>query len=160
MTQKIQSLLVPLDGSHHAEKALSHASELANAFGSRIVLLRVGSALAPEALGLPELSMAFSTELSLHQNRQEQELLTYLEGVAAPLRSAGLTVECRARSGDPASAIVAMAESEDVDLVVMTSHGRTGLARFFYGSVAERVLHNVRCSLLAVRVDPQDLSHS
>lgn len=153
----IQNILVPLDGSELSLAALAHAEKLAAPLGARLILMRVGQALAPEALGIPELSMAFTSELTLHQAKVENSLIEYLEHVAAPLRERGLTVECEAAIGEPAHEIVAMAESEKVDLVVMTSHGRTGLQRWIYGSVAERVLHNANCSLMVVRIDKQHL---
>lgn len=156
---KIQNLLVPLDGSANAEQALPHAEELAKAFGARLTLLRVGGGMAPEALGLPELSMAFATELQLHQAKVESDLLAYLERLATSLRERGIDVACEVRTGDAPSAIVELADSEHVDLVVMTSHGRGGLARWFYGSVAERVMGNVSCSLLVVRVSKESLKH-
>lgn len=156
---KIKNLLVPLDGSANAEQALPHAEELARAFGARITLLRVGNAMAPEALGLPELSMAFASELQLHQAKVENDLMSYLEHLAAPLREKGLDVSSEVRTGDAPAAIVELADSEHVDLVVMTSHGRGGLARWFYGSVAERVMGNVSCSLLVVRVSKDALKH-
>lgn len=155
---KIENILVPLDGSKLSLKALEHARMLAGALGARLILLRVGAALAPEALGLPELSMALTSELTLHQAKVEAALTAYLEGVAEPLRAEGLRVDTEARIGDAAGQIVELAESEHVDLVVMSSHGRTGLMRWIYGSVAERVLHNARCSLLVVRIQPGDLS--
>ena len=75
----------------------------------------------------------------------------YLEDLAKNLRERGLEVECRIEQGDPASKIIELAESDAIDLVVMSSHGRTGLARWVYGSVAEKVLHNARCPLMLVR---------
>lgn len=153
----VRNILVPLDGSPVSEQAIPHAEELARAFGARLTLLRVGKALAPEALGLPELSMAFANELQHHQLKVEEKLLDYLEGLARPLRERGIEVASDIELGDAASVICRTADSEHVDLVVMTSHGRTGLARFLYGSVAERVLHNVHCSLLVVRVDKKSL---
>ncbi|MFN8607469.1 MAG: universal stress protein [Vulcanimicrobiota bacterium] len=155
---KIENLLVPLDGSELSLKALEHAEKLAHSLGAKITLLRVGHNLSPEAFGIPELSMAVANELTLHQARSEGHLLTYLEEKALPLRERGLKVEVVVRQGDPASQIVDLAESEHVDLVVMSSHGRTGLTRWIYGSVAERVLHNVRCSLMVVRIPSEHLS--
>ena len=155
---KIENVLVPLDGSELSLKALEHAEKLALPLGAKVLLLRVGASVAPEAFGLPELSMALANELTLHQAKNEVTLTTYLEELAEPLREKGLNVETVVRSGDAASQIVELAESEHVDLVVMSSHGRTGLTRWIYGSVAERVLHNARCSLLVVRIPPEHLS--
>jgi len=155
---KIQSILLPLDGSDLSLRALAHAERLATGLQARLVLLRVGHVIAPEALGVPELSMALAHELQLQQLRLDEALTGYLEDLARPLREKGLNVETVVRMGDAASQIVELAESEHVDLVVMSSHGRTGLSRWIYGSVAERVLHNVRCSLMVVRIDSKELS--
>ena len=152
---KIENLLVPLDGSELSLKALEHAEKLAKSLNAKIILMRVGHNLSPEAFGIPELSMAVANELTLHQAKSEGHLLTYLE---EPLRERGLKVEVEVRQGDPAAQIVELAESEHVDLVVMSSHGRTGLTRWIYGSVAERVLHNARCSLMVVRIPNEHLS--
>lgn len=156
---KLRNVLVPLDGSAVSEQALPHARQIASAFGARLTLLRVGKILAPEALGIPELSMALASELQQHQVKVESKLLEYLEQLALPMREQGLEVVTDVELGDAATIICQTADSERVDLVVMTSHGRTGLARFLYGSVAERVLHNIRCSLLVVRVSDEALRH-
>lgn len=148
---KIQNILVPLDGSELSLSALEHATHLAKAMGGRLSLLRVGTSLTADALGIPELSQAFMAELTMQQARTDIALTQYLEGLAGPLREQGLEVEVLVESGDPATRIVEIAESEKVDLVVMSSHGRSGLKRWIYGSVAERVLHHVRCSLMVVR---------
>jgi nucleotide-binding universal stress UspA family protein len=155
---KIENILVPLDGSPLSLKALEHAERLAAPLKARLILLRVGGVIAPEALGLPELSMALTHEISLQQARIDASMISYLEGLALPLRQKGIEVETVVRSGDAATQIVDLAESEEVDLVVMSSHGRTGLLRWIYGSVAERVLHNARCSLMVVRIEAKDLT--
>lgn len=154
---KIQQILVPLDGSDLSIKALEHAEKLASALNCKIILLRVGANVSPEAFGIPELSMAMANELTLHRSTSETHLLSYLEQIAKPLRDKNLTVETIVRSGDPASQIVDLAESQHIDLVVMSSHGRSGLMRWIFGSVAERVLHNLRCSLLVVRIPNEHL---
>lgn len=154
---EIKNLLVPTDGSELSLLALEHATTLARGLGARIVLLRVAAVLSPEAFGIPELSMALTTELSMQQAKVETTILDQLERLAEPLRESGLQVDCLVRTGDAANHIVEIAESQDIDVVVMSSHGRTGLKRWIYGSVAERVLHNVHCSLMVVRVDPKKL---
>jgi nucleotide-binding universal stress UspA family protein len=70
---------------------------------------------------------------------------------AATLRAVGFTAESEVRAGSPASVIVAFANDWDADLVIMGSHGRTGLARLLLGSVARNVLHHASCSVLVVR---------
>ena len=127
-------ILVPLDGSPLAEKSLSHAQALGHKFGSHLLLLRVST-----------------TDKKNDPVTGQDPRMVYLEQIAVDLRESGLAVECRVQGGDPSSAIIELAESDKVDLVVMTSHGRTGLARWVYGSVAEKVLHHARCPLMFVR---------
>lgn len=128
-------ILVPLDGSQLAETAIPHAEALAQKSQGKILLIRISSK--------PDEKVDPVTGL---QPRQ-----VYLDEKAQKLRDNGIEVECRVQQGDPASKIIELAESDAIDLVVMSSHGRTGLARWVYGSVAEKVLHNARCPLLLVR---------
>jgi nucleotide-binding universal stress UspA family protein len=85
----------------------------------------------------------------------EHELRTYLEIKAAPFRNRGIDVECAVESGDAATVIIDYARSRAVDLIVMATHGRTGLERVVFGSVAEAVLRSGTAPVLLVR--PQDL---
>ena len=129
-----KTILIPLDGSSLAEAALEHGEVLARKFNSRIILLRVCTAAAQV------------DPVSGLDSRQ-----IYLEEVAKGLRESSLEVETRLQKGDPGRVIIEVAESTEIDLVILSSHGRTGLARWVYGSVAEKILHEARCPMMLIR---------
>ncbi|MBM3470338.1 MAG: universal stress protein [Armatimonadetes bacterium] len=144
-------VLVPLDGSVPSEASLPLAEALAHAFGGRLHLLTVvptvatvSSARAPAALFLP---IATAVALDL----EEQETLLYLDGLAARLRQDTLTAEVEVGRGDPAWEVAAAAERLDADLVVMATHGRSGMSAVWAGSVAIRIMARCRRPMLLVR---------
>ncbi|MGD9091763.1 MAG: universal stress protein [Anaerolineales bacterium] len=144
-----QSILVPLDGSKRAERILSHAEELARQCKASIILLRVVEP-DPEGLG------TYSGSVSLYREsfkRWEEEAKAYLTGIKGELSAKGLDVRRALESGPVVKKIIEVADSEDVDLIAMASHGRTGLSSAFYGSVAAGVLHQVDRPLLLIRAD-------
>jgi nucleotide-binding universal stress UspA family protein len=141
MAMKLGTILVPLDGSALAELALPRAIELARVSGATLLLLR--AAMAHTVPGLD------SAEAQI---RVVEEAEGYLASTAARLRSAGVaTVETATWYGAAAFAIVEAARLRKVDMIVMTTHGRSGLPRLVFGSVAESVLRSTATPLLLVR---------
>jgi nucleotide-binding universal stress UspA family protein len=138
-------LLVPLDGSSLAEEALPHALNLARRFGSELVLLRV--IISPYAIVAPDLVLA-GTDPNLPELNQQAH--QYLDSVATQLSGAASarTIVCE---GPVAEAILEHAAALDVDLIIMSTHGRGGVSRWVYGSVAERVLQGSACPVLLIR---------
>ncbi|MDQ6832058.1 MAG: universal stress protein [Chloroflexota bacterium] len=136
-------ILVPLDGSHLAAAALPYAVALARAADARITLLAILEPV-PAHVGLPSAAGQEADE------RRVTESTAYLEFVAAPLRATGLAVTTVVRHGNPAETILADAEDEDCSLVVMGTHGRTGLERARAGSVARHVLRHAIVPTLVV----------
>ena len=136
-------ILVPLDGSRRAAAALPHAVALASATAAPISLLAVVASL-PLHAGLPSAAGQEADE------RRVVVSTAYLEAVATPLRTRGLAVATTVRHGDPASEILAESEEEGCWLIVMGTHGRTGLARLRAGSVAQRVLRHATIPTLVV----------
>lgn len=145
---EMRRILVPLDGSELAELALVPAKDLARFHRATLLLVQViepiefytegyiyGEAFAP----LP------ATE-ELEQTARE-----YLTNVAQKLREEGFQVETLVLRERAPEGIVKASEEQNADLVVMTTHGRSGLSRWVFGSVAEKVLRLVRCPLLLVR---------
>jgi nucleotide-binding universal stress UspA family protein len=130
-------LLVPLDGTREAEVALSPARTLAAVLNAQIILIKV---LPTGTAGLSVLS---SPELD--------DSYDYLEGIAAELRATSVTVEVVVSRGGPADTIVAEARSRRVDLIVMGTHGQSGLERLVIGSVAERVVAHSQVPVLLFR---------
>ena len=143
-----QTIVVPLDGSKRAEAILPYVEELAQRFQSRVVFLRVVSPTftlqGPEGL---------FTEGMIEEIRREVEgACLYLAGIQGEFREKGIEARaCVERDGSVVKAILNVAEREAADLIAMASHGRTGLARVYYGSVAAGVLSQADRPLLLVR---------
>ena len=136
-------IVVPLDGSQLAATAIPYAVALAHPADARLSLLAVVEPL-PVYAGLP------SADAQEGDERRVTESTAYLESVALPLRTSGLAVTVVVRHGDPAEAILVDIEDEEDALIVMSTHGRTGLERVRAGSVARRVLRHARIPTLVV----------
>jgi nucleotide-binding universal stress UspA family protein len=119
-------ILVPIDGSERSASILPLVVEFAKVFEAEVILQRVWVPPTPDSA------------------EAEREMASRLEPTRAELEEAGLVVRVRAGAGRPAAEILDAAEEEDVDLVAMSTHGSSGPARWFYGSVTEKVLR--RCS--------------
>lgn len=152
MMVPFRHILVPLDGSELAEKALGPAARIAAAMAGRaggegepvrLVLLRAATPMAMLAAD----PMLYDEMMSASLD----EAQTYLKATAATLSAGGALVEARSVAGSPADAVVYYAEENGVDLVVMSSHGRTGSNRWVYGSVAEKVMHHAPCATVIIR---------
>jgi nucleotide-binding universal stress UspA family protein len=144
-------ILVPLDGSEVGDAALAPAAELARLFGADVTLLRVVEpvpVLAPDGMGYlpPVLEGPLLDEMTTQAR-------TGLDQTAARLRSAGLRVDGRVVVHElVAGAILEAAES--ADLIALATHGRGRVARFFLGSVADKVVRGAPCPVFVVRCHP------
>jgi nucleotide-binding universal stress UspA family protein len=142
-------ILVPLDGSPRAEAILPHAEELAACLDAKVVLLRVFEpdfSLVDPYGHPPEFYEAL-------REKWQDEVKSYLEAIRETLSRKGLRVRALIEGGPVVSTIIKVAERESSDLIAMASHGRTGPARVFYGSVAAGVLRQVDRPLLLVRAE-------
>ena len=144
-------ILVTLDGSDLSERALQPAFEIAEKFGAQITLLRV------IAIDTPVLAAAGAGPQYLHlrdlrEEREQAEAEAYLHGIQAQWRGLPVSVATRVVVGAAPEMIVLAAEQCDAELIVMSTHGRSGLNRFLYGSVAEAVLRGTQSPLLLVPV--------
>lgn len=144
-----ERVLVPLDGSPLAEAVLPFAEKLAGPVDSELLLLRVVEPLAPAA-ALAAAGVPAPDELFLRQ----VEARRYLDEVARRLGDKGLRVRTLLGHGPAASEIVAVAKAERADLIAMSTHGRGGLGRLLFGSVAEAVLRAAPVPVLMVRMTP------
>jgi nucleotide-binding universal stress UspA family protein len=137
----VKTILVPLDGSVLAEAALTPAIDLAREHAAKLVLLR-----ATEAHGA---GLGDPTEAQVAAVRRAEE---YLAGVRARVPGDTLAgVDTSVWYGPPAEAIVEAARFRGADLIVMSSHGRSGLGRLVLGSVAETVLRASTVPILLIR---------
>ena len=124
----VRRLLVPLDGSDRALQALAAARELAGLFGAEIVLLHVLEPGDPDRAAWDE----------------------RLGGLRDDLQKDGLSARALVAEGTPAEAILRTSDQEDADLLVLSTHGRSGVPRLLYGSVAEAVLRATPRPLVVV----------
>jgi nucleotide-binding universal stress UspA family protein len=124
-----RTLCVPLDGSILAEQALVEAQLVASCTGATLVLVSVVA----------------------HTDDGAAEACEYLERIADRLRAHHINVHIRVVEGAPADQIIHTAEAEEADLIVMATHGRTGLHHLWLGSVATKVVHNSALPVLLVR---------
>lgn len=162
MTITYQHILVPLDGSERAASAIAHAESIAKLSNARLVLLQVipsaamlvsETAIASPGMGMPTIDPFLSaSQFDSVEDALVQEATKTLTDAAKPLQDSGLHVETVILSGLPADSIVAYATENKIDLIVMSTHGRTGLSRLLFGSVAESVLRHATCPIMLVRV--------
>ena len=142
-----RSIVVGTDGSDTATQAVRQAIELARSVGARIELVSayepVSDARLREEIVVPE-------DLHWIINPREDVVAT-LEAAAWEARAAGVEVEVFARQGDPADAILDVAEERASDLIVVGNKGMTGAKRFLLGSVPNKVSHHAPCSVLIIR---------
>jgi nucleotide-binding universal stress UspA family protein len=151
-----ERILVALDGSALAEQILPHVEALSKAFRSKVMLLRVTEPperLITETAGTLPMGVPGSPVLDVTPLVEEQrrEAVSYLTSVAERLRGQGLTVEQAQPEGSPADMVLQQARDAGADLIAMTTHGRGGLGRLVFGSVADAVLRQAPCPVLLVR---------
>lgn len=145
-------IIIPLDGSKLAERALPEAEKLARVTKAELVLVRVVDFASRDRFG--DFGLLYEYEAMAKALEEEREIATvYLAELSDRLTTEGFTVSSKLLSGIAAKAIVAEAEAGDV--IVMATHGRTGMRRWFIGSIAEEVLRHATVPVLLVRVtDP------
>lgn len=144
-----QKVLVPLDGSEMAECALSHVKNLVkDGSVGKVIILNIFWALSyPVVAGIPPASYIAKVRKSAGDASGH-----YLEDVKLRLDADGVKVETVSLEGDqPAGAISAFAQKNSVDLIIMGTHGYTGLKKMMLGSVALEVLHNAHAPVLLIR---------
>jgi nucleotide-binding universal stress UspA family protein len=144
----ISSIVLGTDGSDTAKKAVREATELAKLLGAAIDLVSAyepvpAQRLRAEARDVPD-------DVSWMVNPREDVEAT-LKEAAGEVEAAGVTVETFAREGDPADAILDVAEERGADLIVVGNRGMTGAKRFLLGSVPNKVSHHAPCSVLIIR---------
>ena len=143
------SIVVGIDGSDTASEAVRQAIALARAVGARIELVSAYEPVSDARLR-EESIQRVPQDLQWMINPREDVQAT-LEAAAAEIRAVGVAVEVFARQGDPADAILDVAEERGSDLIVLGNKGMTGAKRFLLGSVPNKVSHHAPCSVLIIR---------
>jgi nucleotide-binding universal stress UspA family protein len=146
---RYKKIVVPIDGSGWSERAIPHAVDIAHSNNSELILLHVFKPPAHEFVG--EISLAHQED-QLQQLREEAK--QYLMAVRNKIRSEKVTVRVQFIEGTGVAGIICdYINSENVDLVVMSSHGRTGISRWLFGSVAQKVMQEVNVPVMLIRPD-------
>lgn len=136
-------ILVTLDQSELAEKALPDAVAVAEAMDAEVELLCVVPVVNDEAMAAA--GTAFDWQAATEEAQQ------YLDGICIRVQEGGLSCQATVRQGDITEEILRHAEETDCGLIVMSTHGRSGLGRWVYGSIADRVLRYAQVPVLLVR---------
>jgi nucleotide-binding universal stress UspA family protein len=150
-----QRILVPHDGSSFAELVLPHVTELAQRFDAELILLEVISPPNP-ALYAGDAEAGIGADLAVQEIEEAQDELraqgqARLVSLVGSLGAQGIRASYRVVDGDPAREIIRFARENQIDLIAMTSHGRTGLVRTILGSVTDLVLREAITPVLVVR---------
>lgn len=140
-------ILVAVDGSPFAERALKYALDLAKKYGAKLIIvhvvLRRFYAVTPSEAGV-----LATTVFVKEMEAEGREIIKKAEAYA---KGEGADCECKLVQGVPADEIVKIAESEKVDLIVMGSRGLTEVRAFLLGSVSDKVSHHAKCPTLIVK---------
>jgi len=147
----LKHVLVPLDGSEVAERALTYIREIVDPNAGRITLLSVlDIPVEYPMLAYHPVAVAYEKDSEYVQAQAIPAANEYLNHVAESYRNMGYIVEVESVIGDPASVIVEYAEDREVDAIMMSTHGRTGISRWIFGSVAGKVLASTPCPVFIV----------
>lgn len=147
---RFKRILLPLDGSELGEASLPYVEELAIVTKAEVILLQVVT---------PHYDIALAEGYTAHLGRISEEYLThasatakdYLDSAKEKLTKMGITARSEVEVGSPAERIVGYAKESNVDLIAMSTHGRSGIGRWLLGSVADKVIHAADRPILLVR---------
>src|SRR5437868_6176434 len=150
-TAMFKRILVTLDGSDLSERALEPAFELAAKFKAQITLLRV---VAVDALAMATAGSGpqYRHLSGMREADEQADCEFYLQAIQAQWQTTSVSPATRVAVGAAPEVIVQVAEESEAELIVMSTHGRSGLNRFLYGSVAEAVLRGTTIPLLLIPV--------
>ncbi|MEA2374851.1 MAG: hypothetical protein QOD53_1314 [Thermoleophilaceae bacterium] len=142
------SIVVGTDGSETAAEAVRQATELAKAVGAKIELVSAFEPVGNQRLR--EERQEVPEDLQWMVNAREDVEAT-LSDAAEKVKEGGVEVETFSRQGDPADAILDVAEEQNADLIIVGNKGMTGAKRFLLGSVPNKVSHHAPCSVMIIR---------
>jgi nucleotide-binding universal stress UspA family protein len=138
-------ILVPLDGSNLAERAVEQAEKIAKALEYEVILFQV---IQNPLANTPEAGPAAEERATLDTIDKAN---TYLKSIASGLEGKGIKTRVEVGEGPPYAGILGLAHKEDVDFIIMSTHGRTGLTRALMGSVAEKVVYTTKRPVMLVK---------
>lgn len=144
-------IIVPLDGSELAEEAIAHAESLARATGAPLHLVRVVDTLPLTRVAMTGLGVEQAAQAAAVKRTEAEEAAAaeYLEVIRERLNERGLVTTMAVVTGEVVTELLGVVQPRDI--LVMTTHGRTGLTRWYFGSVAEAVIRRSPAPVLLVR---------
>jgi nucleotide-binding universal stress UspA family protein len=149
-----QTLLVPLDGSPRAESILPYVEKLAIRFKSTVIFLQVVE--PPLQFVNPSFYETTIQTDVIHEHleefkRKKEEISAYLAGIQEGFQKKGINTGIIVEQGGAVETILSVAQRENADLLAIASHGRSGLSRVFYGSVAAGIMQKIDRPMLIIR---------
>lgn len=147
-TIMFKSIVVGTDGSDTATQAVRQAVDLAGAVGATLELVSAYAPVPEQRLRTERREAPEDVQWAINPREDVESSLSAAADIA---REAGVSVSTHARQGDPADAILDVAEEQNADLVIVGNKGMTGAKRFLLGSVPNKVSHHAPCSVLIVR---------
>lgn len=146
---RYKRIVVPIDGSGWSERAIPHAMDIARNNNAEVVLLHVFKPPANEYVG--EIALAGQEEQLMALRDEMKQRMT---GIRNNIRAEKITVRVQVIEGTGVAGIICdYINDEEADLVVMSSHGHTGITRWLFGSIARRVMQGVNVPVLIIRPD-------
>jgi nucleotide-binding universal stress UspA family protein len=142
-------IILTLDGSELAEKALPDAVAIAKQFSSTLIVLRV----VPPVIQPMNVDYGMSAPYGYEKilEAETDAANDYLKPIVEQIQGSGVTVETATPLGEPATAILDLAAERNAGMIVMATHGRSGFRRLVFGSVADRVLREATIPILLIR---------
>ncbi|MBI2854108.1 MAG: universal stress protein [Chloroflexi bacterium] len=150
----LKQILLPLDGSAAGEAALPYAETLALKLNAEMVLLQVLEPLSDMVSG-SDGSASWPAAMYEVEEKRKALALAYLEGVAGGLKKKGLRAYIATAVGTPAEEIITYAEKHASDLIAVSAHGRSGVSRWVFGSVTDKLLHSGHTPIFMVPAQPR-----
>jgi nucleotide-binding universal stress UspA family protein len=148
---EFKKILVPLDGSSFSEVSIPYVKELAKGTGSEIILLRVSEPPVLPADRSPAIKPSWEEYRDILMTEIQLQAEKYLEGIKADLGKSGIKTRSQAILGKAGESILQVAQKEDINLIAMATHGRTGVSRWVYGSVASRIVEESPQPVMLIR---------
>jgi nucleotide-binding universal stress UspA family protein len=148
---EFKKILVPLDGSSFSEASIPYVKELAKGTGSEIILLWVSEPPVLPADRSPAIKPSWEEYRDILMTEVQRQAEKYLEEIKANLVKSGIKVRSQAILGKSVKSILQVAQKEDINLIAMTTHGRTGVSRWVYGSVASRIVEESPQPVMLIR---------
>jgi nucleotide-binding universal stress UspA family protein len=155
-------ILIPLDGSKMGEAAIpaieKFIGKLSPDINVEVILLGVVTVLRHwVVVGEASTPIAYTEE---EIKSIKQQVMNYLEKTGQGMRNKGVTVKCVVRTGDATEEILKTAQASEVDMIAMSTHGRSGLSRLAFGSITEKVLREAKVPVLTVRATEETTNAS